>query len=65
VPKYPNIEVELSGQDGNGFFIVARVTSALKQAHVPIEEVNAYVNEAMSDDYNHLIQTTMDMVSVS
>ena len=62
--KYPHITVELSGQDGNGFMIVGRVSSALRQAGVPEAERLAFREEAMSGDYDHLLQTAMKTVNV-
>jgi len=62
--KYPEIEVELVGQDGNAFFIMGAVTKALKSHGVSAEEVKEYTEECMSGDYNHLLQTTMAWVTV-
>ena len=63
--KYPDIEVELIGQDGNAFFILGRVQKALRRAGVPEEEVKQYYEEATNGDYNHLLRTTMEWVEVS
>jgi hypothetical protein len=64
-PKYPDIEVPLTGQDGNGFFIIGRVGMALRKAGVDQAEVTEFRKEAMSGDYDHLLQTCMRWVSVS
>ena len=63
--KYPDIEVRLSGEDGNAFFIIGRVSKALKQAGVPADEVDEFLSEAMSGDYDHLLQTCIRWVEVS
>ncbi|AGT12990.1 hypothetical protein KAYACHO_86 [Mycobacterium phage KayaCho] len=63
-PKYPEVEVELIGQDGNGFLIVSKVQRALRQAGVPADEVTAYVNEATDGDYDDLLATTMRWITV-
>jgi hypothetical protein len=63
--KYPEVEVQLTGQDGNAFAIMGRVAGALKKAGVPKEEVAEYMKESMSGDYNHLLQTAMRWVSVA
>jgi hypothetical protein len=34
-PKYPDIEVSLSGEDGNAFAIMSRVGHALRRHSVP------------------------------
>jgi hypothetical protein len=64
-PKYPEVEVQLTGQDGNAFAIMGRVAGALKKAGVPKEEVGEYMKESMSGDYNHLLQTAMKWVAVA
>lgn len=63
--KYPDVHVQLSGQDGNAFSIMAAVSSALREAEVPTEEINKYREESMAGDYNHLLQTAMAWVDVS
>jgi hypothetical protein len=63
--KYPEIEVELTGQNGNAFAIMAAVTSALRRNGVTQAEAKQYQAEAMSGDYDHLMQVTMDWVEVS
>ena len=64
-PKYPDIEVQLTGEDGNAFFIIGRVGRALRKGKVDKAEIEAYTNEAMSGDYDHVLQTTMRWVSVN
>lgn len=62
--KYPDIEVQLSGADGNAFAVMGAVSKALKRAgHA--DEVNAYMAESMSGDYDHLLRTAASWVSVS
>jgi hypothetical protein len=63
--KYPEIEVELVGHDGNAFAIMARVKSALQKNGVSSEEVDEYLAESMSGDYDNLLRTAMKWVSVS
>ena len=58
-PRYPDIQVQLTGQDGNAFAILGRTTGALRRAGLPQEEIDDYVAEATSGDYDHLLQTTM------
>jgi hypothetical protein len=62
-PRYPEVQVQLSGQDGNAFAILGRTTAALRVAGVPSEEIDAYFAEATSGDYDHLLQTTMAWVN--
>lgn len=63
-PKYPNITVQLVGQNGNALNLVGIVQQALKSAKVPKEEVTEFVNDALSGDYDHVLQTCMKWVDV-
>lgn len=58
-PKYPDIIVTLTGQDGNAFAILGRCREAARDAGLSDEEIAAFMNEAMSGDYDHLLQTAM------
>ncbi len=62
--KYPDIEVELSEQDGNAFSIIGRVSKALRKANVPQGELESFRKEATSGDYDNVIQTAMKWVNV-
>ena len=61
--KFPDVKVQLVGQDGNAFAIMGRVTAALRRAGHG-DAVKAYTNEAMSGDYGNLLRVTMKTVSV-
>lgn len=60
MPKYPNVNVNLIGEDGNAFSILGRATSAARTAGLSKDEIDAYQKEAMSNDYDHLLRTTME-----
>jgi len=62
--KYPDITVELSEHDGNATLILGRVARALRRADVSENNIQKYRNEAMSGDYDHLLQVTMAWVNV-
>jgi len=62
--KYPDIKVKLVGNDGNAFAILGNVKNALRKAKVPAEEINQFMNEAMSGDYNNLLCTCTRWVDV-
>lgn len=64
-PKYPGIEVKLSGEDGNAFAIMGAVSKALRSAGVSAKEIQEYNDESMLGDYDDLIQTAMKWVRVS
>ena len=61
--KYPNIKVKLSGEDGNAFSILGRVTTELRRARVPLEERKKFQAEATKTDYNNVLQTVMKWVN--
>ncbi len=63
--KYPDVEVQLTGEDGNAFFIIGRVSKALKRAGATAEQVKEFTTDAMSGDYDHVLQTCMKWVSIS
>jgi hypothetical protein len=64
-PKYPEIEVALVGEDGNAGAIMGRVSNALKKAGVSQDEINAYLDESMSGDYDNLLATAVKWVAVA
>lgn len=63
--KYPEIEVQLVGEDGNAFAIMGRVMAALKSAGVPKSEIDEYYKESTSGDYDNLLRTAAKWVSVA
>ncbi len=63
--KYPEIEVELSGQDGNAFFILGSVSRAMRRAGIDKDAIDAYRADAMSGDYGNLLRVTMATVEVT
>ena len=76
-PKFPNVEVQLTGNDGNAFAIMGAVTVALKNAfragELPEVEnfaelqklLNEYRVQSMSGDYDNLLRTACEWVTVS
>ena len=56
-PRYPEIHVDLIGEDGNAFAIIGRVVRALHRAGLDREEVEAFKKEAKRGDYDHVLQT--------
>jgi hypothetical protein len=61
-PRHPDVQVQLTGQDGNAFAILGRTAAALRCAGVPPDEIDAYLAEATSGNYDHLLATTMGWV---
>lgn len=61
--KFPDVTVQLTGQDGNAFVIVSRVRSALERAGHR-DAAKEFFGEALSGDYDHVLQTCIDWVDV-
>lgn len=61
-PKYPDIEVQLTGEDSNAMSIIGRVSKALRRAGV---DPAPFVEEAMSGDYDNVLASAMRWVDVS
>lgn len=57
-------EIELVGVEGNAFSVIGLAVDALKEEGNDAEVIDAYKSEAMSGDYNHLLQTTMTYCEV-
>lgn len=64
-PIYPDVEVQLTGEDGNAFFIIGRTAKALRRHGVPADEVAAFQNEAMAGDYDNVLATVARWTSIA
>ena len=62
-PLYPDVEVQLTGEDGNAFFIIGRVSRALKAAGHK-EAAESFIEEATSGDYGNVLRTCVKYVTV-
>ncbi len=58
-PKYPDIHVQLVGQNGNAFVILGLCRGAARKGGVPPEQIEAFMSEATLGDYDHLLTTCM------
>jgi len=63
-PLYPEISVQLSGEDGNAFAILGNVKRAMQRGGLPKEVIDQFREEAMSGDYDNLLSTCMRYVTV-
>ncbi len=61
--RHPDVEVQLTGQDGNAFAVLGAVRKALVDAGHQ-DEVEAFFAEATSGDYDHLLGTCMRWVTM-
>lgn len=62
--KYPEITVQLIGEDGNAFAILGAVAHKLKSAGVPADEIAKFQEEATSGDYSNLLVTVGNWVTI-
>jgi len=63
-PKFVNVTVQLTGQDGNAMSIIARVRRALLDGGASHEDAKAFTERAMSGDYDNLLRVCMEYVNV-
>ena len=63
-PKY-NVTVQLTGEDGNAFAIMAAVKRGLEKAGASKEEITQYTMDSMSGDYDNLLRTADKWVVVA
>lgn len=63
--KYPEIEVQLTGSDGNVFAVLGKVLKALRRGGVAESEIDAFFSEATSGDYDNALSTCMKWVEVN
>jgi len=57
VPRYPQISVQLSGNDGNAFMVLGLCKRAARRAGLPEADLDAFITEATCGTYDHLLQT--------
>lgn len=61
--KHPEVSVQLLGIDGNAFNVLGVVSKAMRRAGVAKPEIDEFMKEATSGDYDHLLQTVMKWVT--
>ena len=52
----------LVGVDGNAFSVIGKVSSWMRKEGYAKEEIEKYLEDAKSGDYNHLLCVSIDMV---
>ena len=57
--KYPQVHVQLTGNNGNAFCIIGLCQSAARKAGVPNDQIKSFRDEATVGDYDHLLATCM------
>lgn len=62
--RYPEIEVQLIGINGNAFNIIGAVKQGLKEHKVDADEIKLFTEQAMSGDYTNVLFTALSWVTV-
>lgn len=57
-------EVKLLGNDGNAFAIMGTCRNALKKAKYSKEEIEQFMEDCKSGDYDHLLAVCMEWLDV-
>jgi hypothetical protein len=63
-PRYPDVVVQLSGEDGNAFAILGHCQRAAKQANLPADTIAQFRDAATQGDYDHLLATCQSWFTV-
>jgi len=60
--KFPHVKVKLVGEDGNAFAIMGRVQKAMREGCCREKDIERYVEQCTSGDYDNLLRITMETV---
>lgn len=64
MPKYPDIHVQLTGNDRGVYGPLARCLDAMTRAGITILERDRFTAEATAGDYDHLLQVSVEWLTV-
>jgi hypothetical protein len=65
-PRYPDITVPMSGEDGHTGAIMGRVTAALRRGGVPASEIDEFRAAVFDcESYDAVLQLVMKWVEVT
>ena len=56
------MKYSLTGLDSNCFMILGYVQKAMRKEHYSKEEIDEYERDAQSDDYQHLLCVSQEMI---
>ena len=59
-----DVDVQLTGTDGNAFAILGKVSNAILAAGGTNDDLRDFQGQAMAKDYDHLLRTCMEWVNV-
>ena len=63
--RYPDLNVKLSGRDGNAYVLLAAVANGLRWYGVEQAEIDKFYAEAQAGNYDALLRTCMAWVNVT
>lgn len=63
-PKYPNVHVRLTGEDGNAFMVLGLCQRAARRAGLSELVIKEFNVQATGGDYNHLLSTAMEWFTI-
>lgn len=63
-PRYPEVTVQTTGEDGNALVLIGRVRRALRQVGASQEEITEFSNQATSGDYDKLLRVLQEWVNI-
>ena len=65
-PRYPDVHVQLTGEDGNAFMIMGRVRRAMQRAGISRVEQEEFSNAVFdSPSYDAVLRLVTETVHVS
>jgi len=64
-PKFPEVEVQLTGTDGNAFNLIGIVAKALRREVSPEAAAEFQTAAMASESYDAMLRVCMETVSVS
>jgi hypothetical protein len=65
-PRFPHVHVQLTGEDGNVFAIIGRVSASLTDAGVSDSEIQEFFDEVTTaGSYQGALRAVMRWVEVS
>lgn len=62
--KYPDITVKIIGANGNAFCILGICTREMRRHSLPHSEIDNFMSEATSGNYDNLLCTVMNWFNV-
>lgn len=63
-PRFPDVDVKLTGTDGNAFAVLGLVRKALRTGGASTKELDEFMSDAMAGDYDELLATCARWVSI-